>query len=73
MKLAAYHLYMAPRLTIHHAVAMLAIVLALAVFQMMTLFHVPGKIAWGSAILSILVVAIFWSAINLGSDDEDDE
>lgn len=64
---------MAPRLTIHHAVAVLAIVLALAVFEMMNLFGVPGKVAWGSAILSILVVAIFWSATNLGSDDEDDE
>ncbi len=64
---------MAPRLTIHHAVAVLAVVLALSVFQMMNRMGVPGKIAWGSAILSILVVAIFWSATNLGADDEDDE
>jgi hypothetical protein len=64
---------MQPRFTVHHAVALLAFVLAMAVYQMMNLFHVPSKIAWGSGILSILVVAIFWSATNLGSDDEDDE
>lgn len=62
-----------PRLSVHHAVAVLGFVLALAVYSMMSKFGVPSKIAWGSAILSILVVAIFWSAVNLGADDEDDE
>jgi uncharacterized YccA/Bax inhibitor family protein len=69
----ATDLQISPRLTIHHAVAALAIILSLAVFAMMQRFGVPSKIAWGSAILSILVVAIFWSAVTLGSDDEDDE
>ena len=64
---------MQPRLTVNHAVAVLAIVLALAVFQVMNRFGVPSKIAWGSAILSILCVAMFWSAINLGPDDEDED
>jgi hypothetical protein len=64
---------MQPRLTVNHAVAVLAVVLALAVFQVMNRFHVPSKIAWGSAILSILCVAMFWSAINLGPEDEDEE
>lgn len=63
----------APKLTIHHAVSVLAIVLALSVFEAMSRFGVPSKVAWGSAILSILMVAIFWSAINLAADDEDDE
>jgi uncharacterized YccA/Bax inhibitor family protein len=64
---------MRPQLTVHHAVAVLAVVLALAVFQVMVRFGVPSKIAWGSAILSILCVAIFWSAINLTPDDEDED
>ena len=64
---------MAPKLNIHHAVAFLAFVLAIAVFSLMHRWAVPSKIAWGSAILSILVVGIFWSAVNIGSDDEEDE
>ena len=64
---------MMPRLTVHHAVAVLAVVLALAVFQVMSRFGVPSKIAWGSAILSILCVAIFWSAVNLTPDYEYDD
>ena len=64
---------MAPKLTINHAVAFLALILAVCVFCLMSRFGVPSKIAWGSAILSILVVSIFWSAVNLGSDDEEDE
>lgn len=64
---------MAPRFTLHHAVAFLALVLSVAVYSLMVKLGVPSKIAWGSAILSILVVAIFWSAINLGADDEEDE
>ncbi len=27
----------------------------------------------GAAILSVLVVGIFWSAVQLGADDEDEE
>lgn len=62
-----------PRLSVNHAVAVLALVLAIAVFSLFTRMGVPSKMAWGSAILSILVVSIFWTAVNLGTDDEDDE
>jgi hypothetical protein len=64
---------MAPRLNANHAVAVLALVLAAAVYSLMVHIGTPSKIAWGSAILSILVVAIFWSSVSLGADDEDDE
>jgi hypothetical protein len=68
-----YDQFMSPRFTVNHAVAVLALILAVAVFAMMVRFGVPSKIAWGSAILSILVVSIFWTAVNLGTNDEDDE
>ena len=63
---------MAPRFNANHAVAFLALILAVCVFALMNRWGVPSKIAWGSAILSILVVAIFWTAVNLGADDEDE-
>lgn len=61
-----------PRVTLNHAVAVLGLTLGVSVFTMMIRNQVPERIAWGSAILSILVVAIFWTAINLGEEDEDD-
>ena len=64
---------MAPRINANHAVAFLALVLAICMYAMMQRMGAPSKIAWGSAILSILVVAIFWTAVNLGADDEEDE
>ena len=64
---------MSPRFNVNHAVAFLALVLALAVYGVMTVMKSPPRISWGAAVLSILVVAIFWSAINLSSDDEDDQ
>jgi hypothetical protein len=64
---------MRPRFTLHHGVAFLALILSVAVYSLMVKLGMPSKICWGSAILSILVVAIFWSAINLGADDEEDE
>jgi hypothetical protein len=64
---------MAPRINANHAVAFLALVLAVCVFAVMEKLGAPSKICWGSGILSILVVAIFWTAVNLGTDDEDDE
>lgn len=60
------------RITINQIVAVLGLSLALAVFSLLTKFGVPEKIRWGATILSILVVAIFWSAVQLGADDEDD-
>lgn len=62
----------APRITLNHAVAFLGVVLASSVFLLMTRYGVPEKIAFGSAILSVLVVSIFWTAVNLGDEDEDE-
>ena len=64
---------MAPRFSANYAVAFLGFLLAVAVYSVMCKIGAPSKIAWGSAILSILVVSIFWTAVNLGQDDEDDE
>lgn len=60
------------RITIHQVVAVLGLALALGVYSLMTRMGVPEKIRIGAAVLSILVVAIFWSAVQLGTDDDDD-
>jgi len=60
-------------ITLHQVVAVLCVVLALAVYTVPTKLGAPPRICWGASILSILVIAIFWSAINLGAEDEDDE
>jgi hypothetical protein len=61
-----------PRLNSNHGVAFLGLILALSVYGFMSRAGVPSKICCGSAILSMLVVAMFWSAISLGADDEDE-
>lgn len=61
-----------PQFNTNHAVFILGILLAVSVYVLMTKYGIPSKIAWGSAILCILVVAIFWSAVNLNLDDDDD-
>lgn len=63
---------MSPRFTLNHAVAFLGIILSACVYLLMNRYGVPQRIAMGSAILSILVVSIFWTAINLTDEDEDD-
>jgi hypothetical protein len=63
---------MQPKLDINHAVAFLGIVLGLSLYMMMQHFGVPSKICFGSAILSILVVSVFWSTVNLGIEDEEE-
>ena len=60
-------------ITIHQIVSILGLALALAVFSLLSKWGVPDKIRWGAAILSLLVVAIFWTAVQLGADDEDEE
>lgn len=71
--LCLYYIYMyAPKISLNQAVAFLGLVLSASVFVLMTRYGIPEKIAFGSAILSILVVAIFWTAVNLGDEDEDD-
>ena len=63
---------MQPKVTLNQGVGVLGLLLGMATYMLMTRFHIPERIAWGSAILSILVVAIFWTAINLAEEDEDD-
>ncbi len=57
----------------NHVVFVLAILLALSVFVLMTKYGIPSKIAWGSAILCILVVSIFWTAVTINLDDDDED
>jgi hypothetical protein len=38
----------------------------------MTKYGIPQKIAFGAAILSVLVVSIFWTSVNLADEDESD-
>ena len=59
-------------ITLNHIVTVLGLVLSLSVFVLLGKFGVPDRIRWGMAILCILVTAIFWSAVQLGADDEDD-
>lgn len=61
------------KITIHQIVALLGIALAISVYSLLSKFGVPYKISLGAAILSVLVVGIFWSAVQLGADDEDEE
>lgn len=60
-------------LSINHVVSLLGLVLALSSFIVLKKFGVPDKICIGAGVLSLLVVAIFWSCVLLGtSEDEDD-
>ncbi len=61
------------RVSVHQIVALLGLVLAVSVYAVLDRFGVPYKICLGAAILSILVVGIFWSTVQLGADDEDEE
>ena len=71
-KLSVYRTMFAPKINLNQCVAILGLVLSLSVFLLMTRYGIPERIAFGSAILSILVVAIFWTAVNLGDDDEEE-
>jgi len=53
-------------------VAVLAVILSAATYLMMKRYGLPDKVCVGSAILSILVVSIFWTSVLLGADDDDD-
>lgn len=55
-------------------VAVLALCLAISSFLVLKRYHFPDKICIGGAILSVLVVAMFWSAVLLGTrEDESDQ
>ena len=59
--------------TIHQVVALLGLMLSLAVYGALHKFGVSEKICWGAALLTVFVVGIFWTAVNLGAEDEDEE
>lgn len=61
------------RLKVNHIVAILAVCLAAASYLVLKRYEFPEKICTGAAFLSILVVAIFWSCVQLGADDEDED
>lgn len=60
-------------ITSNQVVAVCGLLLSVTVFTMLNKYGVPSRICWGAAILSILVVAIFWSTAMLGTDDEEQE
>lgn len=61
------------RFHINHVVAILAICLALSSFLALRRYGFPLKVCFGAGVLSVLVVAMFWTAIALtGGPDEDD-
>ena len=62
----------APKITLNQAVAIMGLILSLSVFLMMTRFGIPEKIAFGAAVLSVIVVSIFWTAVNLSEEDDDE-
>ncbi len=60
-------------LTVNHVVSLLGLVLALSSYLVLKKFGVPDKICVGAGILSLLVVAIFWSCVLLGTSEDDDD
>ena len=60
-------------LTVNHLVALLALVLSIASYLLLHRYHFPEKVCVGGAILSILVVSIFWSCVLLGTEEDDEE
>jgi hypothetical protein len=60
------------RFSLNHVVALLALVLSIASYLMLHRYGAPEKVCVGAAILSLLVVSIFWSSVLLGTDDDED-
>ena len=58
---------------LNHVIALLGFILAIGVYLVMKRYGAPDKVCVGAGILSALVVAIFWSSVTLGAEDEDDE
>ncbi len=58
---------------IHQLVAILGLMLACCVFLVLHKLGFPDKIKYGTALLSILFVAMIWStaSLTLGGDDEE--
>jgi hypothetical protein len=58
--------------SINRIVAVLGLVLALGSFIVLKHYGLPDKICVGAGVLSALVVAIFWSCVMLGTEDDDE-
>jgi multisubunit Na+/H+ antiporter MnhF subunit len=58
--------------SINHVVAVLGAVLSLAVYLVMRRYSVPDRLCLGAAILSALVVSIFWTSVLLGTSEDDE-
>jgi hypothetical protein len=60
-------------ISINHVVAMLGLILALGSFMVLKHYGCPDKICVGAGVLSAMVVAIFWSCVMLGTEEDDEE
>ncbi len=60
-------------MSINQVVAVFGLILACCVFLVLHKLGFPDKIKYGTALLSILFVAIIWStaSLTLGGDDEE--
>jgi hypothetical protein len=55
-----------------HIAALLSLMVGVCTYLMMGRFHVSEKMRLGTGILSVLVFAIFWSIISLGTNDDEE-
>ena len=53
-------------------VAFMGLILGMTSYVALHSCHFPEKICVGSIFLSVLVVAVFWSAIMIGTEDDED-
>lgn len=60
-------------ITLNHMVATLSVCLALSSYLVLRRYGFPDKICIGASILCILLVAIFWTSVLLGTGDDDDD
>ncbi|MGH9551841.1 MAG: hypothetical protein ACRD3W_20820 [Terriglobales bacterium] len=60
-------------LSINHVVALLGVVLAVSTYMIFRHYGAPDKICVGAGVLSALVVAIFWSCVMLGTEEDDED
>jgi hypothetical protein len=61
------------RITPNKIVAILGLMLGLAFFNILHKFGAPWRVCYGAFILFVLLVTIFWTTINLGNVDEDED
>ena len=59
-------------ISINHVVAVLGLILALGSYIVLKHYGVPDKVAFGAGVLSAIVVAIFWSCVMLGTEEDDE-